>query len=466
MKKATWKILMLAVLTVLLVGLTSTALATNAWEVNNAFSFSRKGTATGTTTYSLGIPLETDAKNLTIIVNNNHTGTNGAEIQVDELRFKTWSTVPGAKYEQTLDAKNGPSSASYSVSNIAKSSYSASVEGYSTTKNVPFYMRVTGNYKIALNVYVVNVNIGDKVGFVGYYCADSAKTWASSNKKVATVDKDGMVTAKAAGVAKITLSAEGQSVTAIVNVLPGDMNDRTMGFDQVLTLSLPNYGDQVTKIEWNSTNSTIASVDEKGKVTSHKKEGTVSIIATLTLADSSTKDVTCKVTVKKGASGTSASTGASVGKMVVRTGNWAKLHLRKAKSKSSASLGLYPNGTIVNVTANDGTWATVTVGGKSGFMMSRYLKPTDASASDSGDEGESSSSSTTGAIAAGKVCTVKGAASSIHFLRSSPSTADNTNVIAKIPGQSKVTMVEWGRWYSKVKYGSKTGFIVTSHIKP
>lgn len=459
MKKTTWKILMLAVLTVLLVGLTSTALAANAWEVNNVFSFSRKGTVDGTSTYSLGIPLESDATTLTITVNNNHTGTNGAEIQVDELRFKTWSTVPGAKYEQTLDAKNGATSASYSVANVAKDSYTASVQGYSTTKNVPFYMSVTGTYKIALNVYVVNLNIGDKVGFVGYYCADSAKVWSSSNPAVASIDSDGMVTAKAAGVTTITLSAAGQSVTAKVNVYPADMSDKTMGFNQTLQLGLPDYGSQVTKIEWNSTNSAIAAVDKNGKVTSKEKEGTVQIIATLTMADSSTKNVKCNITVQKGATGTSIS-GATTGTMVIETGNWGKLHLRAAADKKSQSLGLYPSGTLVSVSSNNGTWALVTVAGKTGYMMSRYLKPASGSVAPGTGTGASVAA---GAIAPGTTLYVKG--SSFVYLRSSTSTADSSNVIAKMPGGSAVTMVSWGKWYSQVKYGTKTGYVVTAHLR-
>ena len=55
--------------------------------------------------------------------------------------------------------------------------------------------------------------------------------------------------------------------------------------------------------------------------------------------------------------------------MYVATGNKGRLHLRKDASRKSSSLGLFANGTAVQVSALSDAWAKVTVSGKNGYMM-------------------------------------------------------------------------------------------------
>ena len=62
--------------------------------------------------------------------------------------------------------------------------------------------------------------------------------------------------------------------------------------------------------------------------------------------------------------------------LYVHTGNSGKLHLREAASQNARSLGLYPNGTAVRVTARSGAWAFVNISGVSGYMMLQFLTPT------------------------------------------------------------------------------------------
>ena len=59
--------------------------------------------------------------------------------------------------------------------------------------------------------------------------------------------------------------------------------------------------------------------------------------------------------------------------LYVQTGNSGKLHLREYASQNARSLGLYPNGTAVTVTARYGQWAYVNVGGVYGYMMLKFL---------------------------------------------------------------------------------------------
>lgn len=55
-----------------------------------------------------------------------------------------------------------------------------------------------------------------------------------------------------------------------------------------------------------------------------------------------------------------------------------RLHLRRAASRSAASLGKYYNGTPVQVLAREGDWAQVRVFGVVGWMMDKYLAYGDA----------------------------------------------------------------------------------------
>lgn len=61
--------------------------------------------------------------------------------------------------------------------------------------------------------------------------------------------------------------------------------------------------------------------------------------------------------------------------LYVQTGNSGKLHLRAYASQSAKSLGLYPNGTAVHVTARSGGWVFAEIAGVSGYMMVKYLTP-------------------------------------------------------------------------------------------
>ncbi len=131
--------------------------------------------------------------------------------------------------------------------------------------------------------------------------ATTTVTWSSSNKNVATVDKNGKVTAKAAGTATITVrTSNGKSANCKVTVksVPSSVklsrNKATRGVGDTYQLKAtvsPNNA--VTTLTWSSSNSGVVSVDKNGKITP-KKPGT----ATITVRTSNGKSANCKVTVK------------------------------------------------------------------------------------------------------------------------------------------------------------------------
>lgn len=126
-------------------------------------------------------------------------------------------------------------------------------------------------------------------------------TWKSSNTKVATV-KNGKVTAKAAGTAKITVkTANGKTATCKVTVKVAVKKVKlsktkvTLGVKEKLNLKATITPKNATnkKVTWKSSNKKVAAVSSKGMVTA-KKTGKATITATV-----DGKKVTCKVTVKK-----------------------------------------------------------------------------------------------------------------------------------------------------------------------
>ncbi len=134
--------------------------------------------------------------------------------------------------------------------------------------------------------------------------------WSTSNKKIATVNSKGKVTIKKAkGTVTITAkTADGQKASVKFKVskakvkvskikVVGSKTMKTSGKKKKQTLKVaitPVTADN-QKVTWKSSNTKIATVNSKGKVTA-KKKGKVTITATA--KDGSKKKVKFKITVK------------------------------------------------------------------------------------------------------------------------------------------------------------------------
>lgn len=132
-------------------------------------------------------------------------------------------------------------------------------------------------------------------------------TFATSNKKVATVNSKGKITAKKAGTAKITIkSADKKAKTTITVKVPDakkvvtkvtlspTSKTVTQGEKFTLKATIKPSNATVKLVSYKSGNSKVATVDSKGRVTA-VGVGTATI--TVTTLDGS-KKATCKVTVK------------------------------------------------------------------------------------------------------------------------------------------------------------------------
>ena len=133
-------------------------------------------------------------------------------------------------------------------------------------------------------------------------------TYKTSNKKIATVSKTGILRTKKKGTVTITAIAKNNKKAKatmtltdgkVVNTLKfkeGTKKTVTAGSKFTLHRTYKPKDAATKAVTWKSSNTKVATVSSKGKVTT-KKDGTVTITATA--KDAGKKKATFKVTVKK-----------------------------------------------------------------------------------------------------------------------------------------------------------------------
>ena len=121
--------------------------------------------------------------------------------------------------------------------------------------------------------------------------------WESNNTKVAKVDTNGVVTARAEGEAVITLTTNIGSAQCVVNVQSGTLTINKEAIEcnvyetTQLTVTKPEHK-ATARVSWKSSNSAVASVDSKGNVT-----GVAAGNAVITASVSGCKPVECSIKV-------------------------------------------------------------------------------------------------------------------------------------------------------------------------
>ncbi|MCM1113726.1 MAG: Ig-like domain-containing protein [Muribaculum sp.] len=148
---------------------------------------------------------------------------------------------------------------------------------------------------LKINRQTMTVYLGDTGSITATPEPQATVVWSSSNAKVATVDQNGTVTGVKTGTAKITATAHGISKTCQVTVKKPtfSINKTSLKAYQGYTGSITATPRPKAPVSWQSSDPSVASVDQNGTVTG-VKTGTVTITAT---AHGISK--TCKVTVQK-----------------------------------------------------------------------------------------------------------------------------------------------------------------------
>ena len=135
--------------------------------------------------------------------------------------------------------------------------------------------------------------------------ASTAVSWTSSNTSVATVNQNGLVTARGPGQATITVTTvNGKNASCLVTVLPFTAPaiiieptelSLSEGDSALLRFSIFTTDAENQIVVWSSNNPSIASVDSDGRVYAHSVG-----VATITVATADGKlEASCFVTVVK-----------------------------------------------------------------------------------------------------------------------------------------------------------------------
>ena len=127
------------------------------------------------------------------------------------------------------------------------------------------------------------------------------------------------------------------------------------------------------------------------------------------------------------------------------TVNTGRLHLRKSASKAAQSLTTFPRGTKVTILEQGSIWCKVQVSGRTGYMMTEFLS----------FHGMSSTAWAT---------VVHPDGGSYVNLRNGPSQSTG-DVIRRVPDGSDVTILTYGKTWSRIEYNGTTGYMMTRFLQ-
>ena len=169
-----------------------------------------------------------------------------------------------------------------------------------------------GVTSVTLDQTALTLNVNEKAKLNETVKPDDATTktvtWKSDKPEIAEVDNNGNVTAKAAGTATITATADGKSASckvtvngqpATVPVQSVELNtnkvELSVGEANKLVATVTPEAATNKEVTWNSSKPEVATVDKEGKVVA-QKPGTTTITVTTVEGN---KTATCEVIVKE-----------------------------------------------------------------------------------------------------------------------------------------------------------------------
>ncbi|MBE6270726.1 MAG: hypothetical protein E7101_07230 [Prevotella ruminicola] len=161
---------------------------------------------------------------------------------------------------------------------------------------------------ISINTSNVQLKLGDTFVRKAIVAGSAVVTYSSSDETIATVDQEGKVTGIGVGTATITVEVTGYNAAGKKIYIPEEKSYKVTVYDPVNSLSSPALltvavGNSATitptidpagyPIQWSSSDESIATVDETGKVTGVK----VSTVPVTITAKAGGKTATCNVVV-------------------------------------------------------------------------------------------------------------------------------------------------------------------------
>lgn len=182
-------------------------------------------------------------------------------------------TLNGGTIKSVKSSKTSVATITKAGKITAKTAGTATIT-VTSTKNKKYTCKVT--VKSCLSATSVTVALGDytTISLRGA----TLKSFKSSNTAVATITKAGKITAKKKGTATITAyDTKNKKYTCKVKVEAPVLSKTSLSLDVGATATLTLTGN-TQKVTWSSSNTTVATVSSKGKVTA-KAAGTATIKA-------------------------------------------------------------------------------------------------------------------------------------------------------------------------------------------
>ena len=238
-----------------------------------------------------------------VSLNVGESVTLAATVKPDNATNKTVSWSSSNASVASVDASGKVSAVAEGTATIT-----AKAGDKTATCSVTVTKKVVAVESVTLDKSSLELNEGETATLTATVKPDNASdktvTWSSSKTSVATVDANGKVTAVAEGNATITAKAGNKSATCSVTVTKNVVAVESITLDkssleltegETATLTATVKPDNATNktVTWTSSSSSIATVDQNGKITA-VSEGTATITA-----KAGDKTASCTVTVKK-----------------------------------------------------------------------------------------------------------------------------------------------------------------------
>lgn len=155
--------------------------------------------------------------------------------------------------------------------------------------------QAAGYSVIILSHYKKTLKIGQVFYLVGVSSNGKRISWKSSSSKTASVNTYGLVTAKKAGSCQITARVSGGEASCRVTVQKTTLtlSAASVSMENGASFRLSGKTSNGSAIQWRSSRSSVATIDEQGRIEAQKVGETV-----ITASADGTKK-TCRVTVKK-----------------------------------------------------------------------------------------------------------------------------------------------------------------------